>query len=146
MKTRIACNYAVVRFLPYPEAGEFVNVGVVVHCPVSGFFDYRLLDAKRTSRVNGFFPELQIEHYRDSLKHCDEELERMRGEVGIAGGTARQTTLNPTVGVALFRELIRPRETVIRFSNAGTALAADPEALIQELFDRYVLRMFATEP
>jgi len=27
-----ACNYAMLRFLPYPETGEFVNVGVVVNC------------------------------------------------------------------------------------------------------------------
>ena len=145
MKTRIACNYAVVRFLPYPEAGEFVNIGVVLHSPATGFFDYQLLDAKRTSRVHGFFPELQKEHYRDGLKHCAQELKRMRGEVGIAGKTAQQTTMNPAVGIALFRELIRPRETVIRFSNAGTALADEPEELLHELFQRYVLRMFARE-
>jgi hypothetical protein len=145
MKTRIACNYAVVRFLPYPEAGEFVNIGVVLHSPVTGFFDYRLLDEKRSSRVNGFFPELQKEHYRDALKHCAQELQRMRDEVGIAGQAAQQTKLNSAVGIALFRELLRPRETVIRFSSAGTALADEPEELLHDLFQRYVLRMFAME-
>lgn len=143
MKTRVACNYAVVRFLPYPEAGEFVNIGVVLHSPATGYFDFRLLDAKRTSRVRGFFPELKKDHYRDAVKHCAEELQRMRGEVGIAGKTAEQTALDPAVGLALFRELIRPRETIIRFSNAGTALAAQPDELLHELFERYVLRMFA---
>lgn len=145
MKTRIACNYAVVRFLPYPEAGEFVNIGVVLHSPATGFFDFQLLDAKRTSRVNGFFPELQKEHYRDALKHCGQELQRMRAEVGIAGKTAQQTTMDPAVGIALFRELIRARETVIRFGNASTVLADEPGALLDELFQRYVLRMFAQE-
>ena len=77
---------------PHPEAGEFVNIGVALHSPETGFFDFKLLDAKRTSRVNGFFPELQKEHYRDALKYCGQELERMRGEVGIAGKTAQQTT------------------------------------------------------
>ena len=104
MKTRIACNYAVVRFLPYPEAGEFVNIGVVLHSPATGFFDLQLLDAKRTSCVHGFFPELQKEHYRDGLKNCAQELKRMRGEVGIAGKTARRTTMNPAVGGSQLRQ------------------------------------------
>lgn len=145
MKTRIVCNYAVIRFLPYPEAGEFVNIGVALHSPETGFFDFKLLDAKRTSRVNGFFPELQKEHYRDALKHCGQEMERMRSEVGIAGKTSQQTALDPALGAVLFRELIRPRETVIRFSTPGTALAEQPEELLGELFQRYVLRMFAQE-
>ena len=145
MKTDIACNYAIVRFLPYPEAGEFVNIGVVVHNPTGGFFDY-LLETKRTKRVGGFFPELEIGIYRDAIKNCENELKRMRNEIGISGGNAAQMTLDPETGIAFFRELVRPRETVIRFGQAGTALAADPAKLLRELFEHYVLRMFATEP
>lgn len=145
MKTRIACNYAVIRFLPYPEAGEFVNVGVVAHSPTTGFFDYRLLPANRISRVRGFFPELMVEHYKDALKNCDAELERMRGEIGICGGAAKQMAIDPALGLQLFRELVRPRETVIRFSGAGTALVDEGDDFLRELYERYVLRMFARD-
>lgn len=31
---KLACQYAVVRFLPYAETGEFANVGVALACPV----------------------------------------------------------------------------------------------------------------
>lgn len=145
MKTRIACNYAVVRFLPYPEAGEFVNVGVVAHSPTTGFFDFRLLPATRISRVRGFFPELKVEHYKDALKNCDTELKRMRDEIGICGGASQQLAMDPAIGLKLFRELVKPRETVIRFSNAGTALVNEASDFLRELFDRYVLRMFAAD-
>lgn len=145
MKKSVPCNYAVVRFLPYPEAGEFVNVGVVVHSPATGFFDFHLLGATRVSRVRGFFPELQIDLYRDALKNCTTELKRMRNEVGICGNTAEQTAIDPTLGVALFRELVRARETVIRFSNPGTAMVNRPEDFLNELYERYVMRMFAKE-
>lgn len=145
MKKSVPCNYAVVRFLPYPEAGEFVNVGVVVHSPTTGFFDFQLLRAPRVSRVRGFFPELQIDLYKDALKNCATELTRMRNEVGICGKTAEQIAIDPMLGVALFRELVRARETVIRFSNAGTAMVHRPEDFLQELYERYVMRMFAKE-
>lgn len=42
MKPMRTCNYAVVRFLPYRETGEFVNVGVVLYCREAGFFDVAL--------------------------------------------------------------------------------------------------------
>jgi len=32
MKNQLVCNFSVVRFLPYPETDEFVNVGVVMAC------------------------------------------------------------------------------------------------------------------
>lgn len=38
MKLSIPCNYSVIRFLPYPESGELVNIGVVVNSPQTGFF------------------------------------------------------------------------------------------------------------
>src|SRR5437016_3605991 len=100
MKTAgIVCNYATVRFLPYPEAGEFVNIGVVVHSPIEGFFDY-LLETKRTRRVGGFFPELEIGNYRDAVKNCEDELKRMRNEIGISGENAAQMTLDAETGIA----------------------------------------------
>jgi len=138
------CNYALVRFLPYPEAGEFVNVGVVVHSPTSGFFDYRMMPTNATKRVRGFFPELELNLYKEALKNCEAELTRMRQEIGIAGAAAEQMAFDPRgVGLGLFRELIRPRETVIRFSGAGTARTEQPVTLLRELFLRYVRRMFA---
>ena len=57
MNKRVACNYAVLRFLPYPETQEFVNIGVVLMCPELRWFDYRT-ETRRRDRVTGFFPEL----------------------------------------------------------------------------------------
>ncbi|TAM57619.1 MAG: DUF3037 domain-containing protein [Rhodanobacter sp.] len=40
---RFACQYAIIRFLPYAETGEFANVGVVLACPATGYFGARLM-------------------------------------------------------------------------------------------------------
>lgn len=34
---KFACQYAIDRFLPYMETGEFANVGIVMLCPDAGF-------------------------------------------------------------------------------------------------------------
>ncbi len=38
------------RFLPYTETDELVNVGVVMACPQTGLFDYRI-ETRRRERI-----------------------------------------------------------------------------------------------
>jgi hypothetical protein len=45
----------------------------------------------------------------------------------------------------LFRTLIRPRETLFRFSGARSILTEDPAAALDRIFDTYVDRQFARE-
>ena len=49
-----ACHYAIVRFMPFVETGEFGNVGVVLFSPTARFFGFRLL-GQRISRITNFF-------------------------------------------------------------------------------------------
>lgn len=54
---RIGCRYAIVRFLPYAETQEFANVGIVLACPETGYFGFRL-EIRHTRRFTDFFKEL----------------------------------------------------------------------------------------
>src|SRR4051812_5999915 len=75
---KLVCNFAPLRFLPYRETGEFVNVGVVVHCPQTDFFGFRAVPLRKTGRVTGFFPELEAKLFRKALQGMTKELERLR--------------------------------------------------------------------
>ena len=55
---RLACQYTIIRFLPYAETGEFANVGIVLACPETGLLDARLMPTKKTGRITGFFEQL----------------------------------------------------------------------------------------
>ncbi len=132
----VVCNYAILRFLPYPETGELVNLGVVVHCAAAGLLDFRL-ETARTKRVTDFFPELSRENFRQARAAIRTELERVRD----AAADAR----SPQLGRDLFRELVRPRETVFRFGEIRTVLTRDPHDLARQLFERYVERQFAQD-
>lgn len=144
MKLSITCNYSVIRFLPYPESSEFVNVGVVVSSPQTGFFDFRI-ERRKFRRIANFFPELHSGIYREAIHACADEIARIKDGIGISGNNAYQTAIDPTFTAALFRELIRPRESIIRYSEPGTVITHEPEAVLDELFSRYVERMFAQE-
>jgi len=145
MNSRLACNYAVIRFLPYVESGEFVNVGVVLSCPRTGYFDFRL-ERRKFRRISNFFPELKPEAFRRALASFAEEMERVREQVGVYGETRPQLPLNRDLSGRFFAEIVRPRENIFRCSEARTALAEAPAILLDALFERYVERLFAVAP
>lgn len=135
----VACNYAIARFRPYRETGEFVNVGVVLVCPETGYFDY-LFETGESQRVTSFFPELDMDVFRTGLNGLLKELARVTAREREE--QVRQPALREGVpaGLARFRELVRPREGMFFFGEAGTVLTTDPRAKLRDLLERYVKR------
>jgi len=141
MKTFV-CNYAPLRFLPYPETGEFVNVGVVVFCPEIEWFDYRL-EVKRRKRIHEFFPELDKKILRDSIATVDLELGHHRNatELQLFGHRLTPEVARPRT--LWFKDLIRQREALLHFGQPGVLLAKDPAEALDTLFQNIVRRQFA---
>lgn len=137
MNAMRTCNYAVVRFLPYRETGEFVNVGVALFCREANFFDVAL-ETQRRRRVTDFFPELDRDIFTAGRQMFHQELLRVKT---LICDDDRKLDMETRAGV--FRELVRPRESVFRFGEMGTALAEDPAKKLAELFERFVNRQFA---
>lgn len=139
--TKQACNYAIIRFLPYPETEEFVNVGVVLACPALHFFDFKIETAARR-RVNAFFPELNKNIFSLGRTNFRKELERIRcfmdrpSNEGMLGFAEHEFN-------KAFLDVVKPRESIFRFSGVGTRLAEDPEVALDQLFEYFVERMFA---
>lgn len=136
------CNYAIARFRPYRETGEFVNVGVVLLCPQLDFFGYHF-ERKKHRRITDFFPELDFEVFKAGLSGLLKELSRITGAADeaaqlVLGGEAQAR-------IAVFKELVRTREALFHFGEVGTVLARDPKAKLQELFKFYIERQFARD-
>lgn len=139
---QVVCNYAPVRFLPYREVGEFVTVGVVLHCPQTDFFGYRLVPPRRTGRVTGFFPELDANVFKAALQGTARELARVQAYHSVSPGDEVPTVV-AQAQMQRFRELIRRREGVLHFGDPGTLMGETPQAALAELFSRFVDRQFA---
>lgn len=123
------CNYAILRFLPYPETGEFVNIGVALHCPELSWFGHAR-DENDTQRVLRFFPAVSRATYEAGRTAIMEELERVRAL--IAGIDDKK------LARSIFGELVRPRESVFRFGEMRSAMTAAPETLVHQLCEQYV--------
>ena len=123
----VVCNYALLRFVPYPERGEEVNVGVLVNCQNPALLAFRG-ETAMPERVRAMFPRKEPEDFAVQMEWMRKEVERVRAVVATDPERARLA----------FGELVRRRESVLRFGEAKTILTGHPEGLAEELFGRYV--------
>ncbi len=121
-----ACNYAVLRFLPYPETGEFVNVGVVVNCLQPCWFDF-IMEDKMTDRIKALFPAQNEQAFAAGIAAMQQEMQRVKAMIR-----------DPKTCQFAFLEAVRPRESTLRFGEVRTLITTDAENLAGELFKRYV--------
>ena len=137
--SEVVCNYAVLRFLPYRETGEFVNIGVVVCSPETSAFEYRC-ETRHWQRVHAFFPECERSLYREAIHAAKAELERLRPTFQL-GRSPNESEL-AALG-SRFQELIRMREGLVHFAMPGVLLTHSIDEALDELYGDLVLRQFA---
>lgn len=135
---QVACRYAVVQFTPYTETGEFANVGVVLICPQTGYFDFKL-QTRKYKRVTDFFVELPRNVYLRAMQGIASELRRIARMLEDERADGR-----PDFMREVFEGLVHPREAVVRFSRPRVVLTDDPAGELIAKFDHYVDRSFAT--
>jgi len=124
--TQAVCNYAILRFRPYAETEEFVNVGVLVACRQPCLFHFEA-EATMPDRAKALFPKQNEHAFVAALEALTREMKRLKG-----GAT------DPKAVQMAFSETVRIRESVFRFGEVRTILTGNPEGLTHELFNRYV--------
>lgn len=137
---KFACHYALLRFRPFVETGEFANVGVVLMAPDAGFFGYRLLT--HYSRITRFFHQLDRGVYLRGRGLFKQEVDRFAADLRRLALGEGHPTLDLPLADQLFTEFVRPREAMLQFDDQRIALADDPQAKLDALFDHYIERNF----
>ena len=140
---KFACQYALLRFRPFVETGEFANVGIVMMAPEARFFGFRLL--KRYGRITQFFHQLDRKVYLEGRELFKEELDRFTGELRRLALDGRKTQPDIPLARNLFNELVRPREAMLQFAEQRVVLADNPKEKLVQLFDHYIERNFVTK-
>jgi hypothetical protein len=144
VRTKQQCRYAIVRFMPHVETGEFANVGVVLIAPKVSFFGFRV-ETKRHARVTNFFDTLEPQFYRNAVRALVQELGRVKKMLPRANdGYSRMDFGLGDPVTQLFLEITRDREGLINFSDSRILLSEDPQQALDKLFGHYVDRNFVT--
>ncbi|MDI9335131.1 MAG: DUF3037 domain-containing protein [Cytophagales bacterium] len=140
----IACHYAIVRFMPFVETGEFGNVGVVLFAPNARHFGFQLL-GNRIARITHFFDQVEGQTLRNCIRNAREELQRIHDLLRGLGTDKRLKHFDRENAPHLWQQILKPSESMIRFSEPRVVLAQDPQAKLKELFEYYVERNFVTK-
>ena len=140
---KFACQYALLRFRPFVETGEFANVGIALIAPEARFFGFRIL--KRYGRITQFFHQLDRQIYLDGRQLFKEEMDRFAVELRRLALDGRKTQPDVVLARNLFAEVVRPREAMLQFADQRVVMAEDPKAKLLQLFDHYVERNFVTK-
>jgi hypothetical protein len=140
---KLVCNYAPIRFLPYRETGEFINLGIFAHFPEIGVFDFRLIKTNKHKRVTDFFPELDVKILRAALVGFSVELDQIRSNCNISRFSEITSREDATIQTKLFCEITRKREGLLHFGDIGTLITLSVSDAIEDLFGRFVERQFA---
>lgn len=116
-------KYSVIRFAPYNQREEFVNVGVVAYFPQTGEFSYRLLPARATARAYHFFPALkQSPIFSQAITLLDQELKRIKNY-----------SIDKPFSNAFFETLIAPKDGLLQYAKAQVALVAQCAQLSEQV-------------
>lgn len=140
----IPCLYAIVRFCPFVETEEFANVGIILMAPDVRFFGYKLMTRKH-ARVTSFFEQLDAAVFRAVVQNLKEEFDRAATLFKAHGFDKRYKKNDVAYARNLFAEIVRPRETVVKFSTIRAVLGGEPREKLEDLYNHYVERDFVTK-
>ncbi len=146
-------NYAAIGFRPYPELGEYVNVGIVAVEARSRYLAYRLVPPRRTRRISICFPQFDLGLYRAGLKRLEGELSALAIETNHWTDDLRQVARShPAQGDFLvggeddlFARLAAPSGSSFFYAARGTRLCEDMDAAVAALYERYVEHRHLTQ-
>ncbi len=141
---KIACQYSIVRFMPFVETGEFANVGIVMMSSHERYFGFKLM-TRKYGRVSKFFEEIESNVLRQSMVDLRNELERVENLLKSHGFDKRYKSNDEQFASGLFSEILRTRETIVRFSAPSVVLTEEPKGELKNLYSRYIERHFVTK-
>lgn len=121
----VAYDYAVIRIVPRVHAGEFGNVGVILHARRLGFLDILFsVDRDRIASIS---------------RHVDADLleRHLRAWKSIAQGDTGSGSVGLLPPSERFHWLTSPRSTMLQTSPVHPGRCGDPAKALRDLFERY---------
>src|SRR5688572_22236229 len=126
---RHAFDYAVVRVVPRVEREEFLNAGVIVHCPTLEFLGARTeLDL---ARLGLLAPGLDPDDVEQIGRY-------LRGIVEICEGAPQAGPLTALPLSQRFHWLVAPRSHVVQTGPVHAGLCSGPEEELERLLRKVV--------
>lgn len=117
--------YSFVRFIPYFETGEFVNVGLLMCEPEQRKITYRLIE-QDNPRVNHFFPNSLFPKVRETLSLELADLNHQQ-----FGGSSEEMA-------RFFHHYLDRKEGIVQYSQPAVGIVDDPQSYFDEIYSKFI--------
>lgn len=131
-------QYVALRFVPRVEREEFVNVGVVLHCPEEGYL--AMASSLDRARISAFAPGVDLARLEGALASVDLICQgEAHGRFGVGmRATAYGSRALEDTPSARFGLLKAPRSTVLQPGPVHGGMTHDAAAELSRLLERLV--------
>lgn len=127
MQNNVTYEFAVIRVVPKVEREEFLNVGVILFSKTKKYLGIKY--EINEDRLKAFSPNININLLNNALIAWEKVCKG-----GPAGGSIGQLTLPER-----FRWLVASRSTIIQSSKTHPGLCNNPQQVLLDLFNLYVV-------
>lgn len=127
MQDKFIYEYAIIRFSPLVERGEFFNIGAILYSKPKKYLAMRFhIDPKKLEAFNS--------------QHSTEELEAyLKAWEKVCKGGTDSSAIGEMDMPDRFRWLVATRSTIIHSSMTHTGICDDPEKELDTIFEQFVL-------
>jgi hypothetical protein len=137
---KIIYNCVILRFRPYRDIGEFVNIGAAIAFPQLNRFEVKI--DNRTSRITSFFPEINRKIIREGKRYIDEEFKKVFSTQDKCHEMQEVFNFSSHDCNNAFHYIASIKEGVFIFSDVITGITDDVDGQLGKIFDFHVKRNF----
>jgi len=134
MKTRVSYTYSILRYVHDIPTGEFVNVGVAVHCATENYFN--VIFRSTSGRVSEFFPDIKTDAFKALLKSLSTRFKDL--------SDVYSSPLNfgdkPRNLEEILKSVTPKDDSALVWSDISSGLSDSPQKTLEKLFSRYVAK------
>jgi hypothetical protein len=127
----VAYQFCVLRYVHDTATQEFVNVGVALFAPETGFLRARCTESY--ARVSGMFAKVDGAQFRQIVRYIQTQVEVMGKRLESSLPFEKSPSLE-----SILAQILPVDDSAFQFSRAGTGLSPDPSRTLAELFHRQV--------
>lgn len=132
MKNRLSYSYSILRYVHDGATGEFVNIGVAIHCKDLDLF--QVLCRQTLGRISEFFPDLNAKAFRTFTKTISARF----GELSKAYADPDSQFTGTTNLESLLSSVLPKDDSALTWSSIEGGISSDPHKTLEDLYARYV--------
>jgi len=126
-------SYTILRYVHDVTTGEFVNIGVVLYCPVTKCLDIKIRHT--IGRIKDMFPDFDRKAYRSAIAAVERGVKSVARDIGSSG-----FLLVDGNAATLAHRALPVDYSSLQWSPPGVGLTRDVAQTLAQLFDRFISR------